>query len=121
MDSIEREDLLARIGAGVAAVEDALAGITDEELDRRPDDPDSWTARQVAHHLADSESMAYVRLRRLIAEDRPLIAAYDEAEWARVLHYDRPVASSIAVFRAVRLASLELLRTLSVSEWRRSG
>ena len=66
----------------------------------------------IAHHLADSEATAYIRLRRLIAEDDPLIVGYDEPEWARRLHYDRPIASSVAVLAAVRAASLELLERL---------
>ena len=37
-----------------------------EDLDRRPADG-GWTAREVVHHLADSEAQAYIRLRRLIA------------------------------------------------------
>ena len=47
---------------------------------------------------------------------RALIAGYDEPEWARRLHYDRPIATSIAVLRAVRAASLELLERLTASE-----
>ena len=43
---------------------------TTSSTERRPS-PMAWTARQVAHHLADSEAMAYIRLRRLIAEDFP--------------------------------------------------
>jgi hypothetical protein len=121
MDRTERTSLLDRYAAGAPAVEDALAGLTDEELDRRPGDPSDWTARQVVHHLADSESMAFIRLRRLIAEDQPAIVGYDEPEWARRLHYDRPVESSLAVLRAVRASSLELLRALSEDEWQRSG
>jgi hypothetical protein len=62
-----------------------------------------------------------VRLRRLIAEDDPLIVGYDEPEYARRLHYDRPVASSLDVLRAVRVASLELLESLTDAEWQRSG
>jgi hypothetical protein len=86
LDETERTHLLDRYATGVAALERALGGLTDEELDRPPADPDEWTARQVAHHLADSESMAYIRLRRLIAVDFPSIAGYDEPEWARRLH-----------------------------------
>src|SRR3989441_6797301 len=97
MDQTERTALLDRYRSGTADVEAALAEITDEELDRAPADADSWTARQVAHHLADSEAMAYIRLRRLIAEDAPVIAGYDEPEWARRLHYDRPLATSLPV------------------------
>ncbi|HLO34663.1 MAG TPA: DinB family protein, partial [Candidatus Deferrimicrobium sp.] len=121
MDQSERTDLIERYRTGTADVEAAVAGITDEELDRPPADPDSWTARQVAHHLADSEAMAYIRLRRLLAENEPVIAGYDEPEWARRLHYDRPIASSLAVLAAVRAASLELMEQLSEDEWTRVG
>ena len=121
MDSTERATLLDRYRTGTAAVEEALAGITDEELDRSPVDSDEWTAREVTHHLADSESMAYIRLRRLIAEDFPSIAGYDEPEWARRLHYDRPIVSSVAILAAVRAGSLELLESLTPDEWTRRG
>ncbi len=117
---LDRAALLDRFRTGFAAVEDALSRITDAELDRRPPSGE-WTAREVAHHLADSEATAYVRLRRLIAEDRPVIHGYDEPEFARRLHYDRPVASSLAVLRAVRQSSLELLESLTAEEWQREG
>ena len=121
MDETERTTLIDRYRTGTADVEDALAGISDDELDRTPADPDEWTARQVAHHLADSEAMAYIRLRRLIAEDSPMIAGYDEPEWARRLHYERPIAASIAVLGAVRAASLDLLERLTDAERDRTG
>jgi hypothetical protein len=117
---VERSQLLDRYRGGFAAVEDALAGITDEELDR-PGPNGGWSARQVAHHLADSEANAFVRLRRLIAEDEPAIIGYDEPEYARRLHYERPVGSSVAVLAAVRAASLELLDSLTPAEWERRG
>jgi len=115
-----RADRLDRYAGAVAAIEAAIAGATDDELDRRPPSG-AWTAREIVHHLADSESMAYIRLRRLIAEDDPQIAGYDEPEWARRLHYERPIAASVAVVRAVRIASLELLRALTPDDWARTG
>jgi predicted NBD/HSP70 family sugar kinase len=120
MSEAERATLLARYRDGADEVSAALEDITDEELDRRPA-PGDWTAREVVHHLADSEATAYVRLRRLIAEDEPLIQGYDEPEYARRLHYDRPIDSSLAVLRAVRQASLDLLESLSETEWARTG
>ena len=116
----DRAALIERYRAGADAAEAALAGATDDDLDRRPADG-GWTARQVAHHLADSETMAYTRLRRLIADDDPIIQGYDEPRWAERLHYERPIAEALAVVRAVRTASLSLLRTLSPSEWERQG
>ncbi len=117
---MDRSALLDRYRAGFADLEDSLAGITDAELDRRPPDG-GWTAREVAHHMADSEARAFIRLRRLIAEDNPTILGYDEPEYARRLHYDRPIASSLAVVEAVRAASLELLESLTPEEWSRTG
>src|SRR4051812_45958086 len=117
----ERATLIEEYRAGGAAVPAALRGITDAELDRRPPGDAEWTAREIVHHLADSESMAYIRLRRLLAEDDPLIQGYDEPEWARRLHYDRPIEPSLAVLAAVRSASVQLLDTLTDAEWHRTG
>ncbi len=50
-----------------------------------------------------------------------MIQGYDEPEYARRLHYDRPIAPSLAVLRAVREASLHLLEALTPAEWDRSG
>lgn len=117
---MDRRSLLDSYRDGYGAVEEALAGISDEELDR-PGAGGGWSARQVVHHLADSEATAFVRLRRLIAEDEPTIQGYDEPEYARRLHYERPIDSSLGVLRGVRAASLELLESLTDDEWGRSG
>lgn len=121
MTPTERRTLLERYRTGTAAVLASLEGADDAELDRAPATADDWTPRQIAHHLADSESMAYIRLRRLIAEDEPIIRAYDEPEWARRLHYDRPIEPSLAVLASVRTASLGLLERLTPDEWARTG
>jgi hypothetical protein len=120
MPDSDRAALLERFASGADDVADAVAGASDDELDRRPPSGE-WTAREIVHHVADSESMAYIRLRRLIAEDQPIIHGYDEPEWARRLHYDRPIETSIAVAHAVRAASLDLLRSLTDEEWARTG
>ncbi len=116
---MDRAQVLARFASGADDVIEALAGATDEDLDRRG--PSGWSSRMVVHHLADSEAMAYIRLRRLIAEDDPVIWGYDEPEWAERLHYDRPIDASLAVLGAVRTASLQLLGSLTADEWTRTG
>lgn len=120
MTVMDRTALLDHYRSALADLDEAVAGITEADLDR-PQASGGWTARQVIHHLADSEAMAYIRLRRLIAEDSPLIRAYDEPEWARRLHYDRPIEASLAVVAAVRASSLQLLESLTPSEWERTG
>ncbi len=120
MDPARRAELIARYRTGADAVDAALAGAGDAELDAVPEDG-GWTARMVVHHLADSESNAYLRVRKLLAEDEPLVQGYDEAAYARRLHYDRPVETSLAVFRAVRASTAELLDRLPDEDWRRAG
>jgi DinB superfamily len=120
VDRERRAELIARFRAGADEVDAALAGAGDAELDTVPPDG-GWTARMVIHHLADSESNSYVRVRTLLAEDEPLIQGYDEGRFARRLHYDRPVETSLAVFRAVRASTGELLDRLEDEDWNRAG
>ncbi len=116
-----RADLIQRYREGPDVLEQAVAGLTDDELDRRPG-PGEWTAREVVHHCADSETMSAIRLRKLLAEDEPLIQGYDEEEWARRLHYgERPIAPSLAAVRSARESSASLLEALDEAEWARTG
>lgn len=120
MERDEREQLIAQYQDGYRVVAEALVKITDEELDARPS-PQAWSARQIVHHLADSEMTAAIRLRLLLAEDRPAIKGYDQDEFARRLHYDRPYEASLELFRAVRASTTELLGCLTEAEWLREG
>ena len=120
MDTEERTKLLAQYRDGYSAVAEALLKITPEELDVRPS-PNAWTAREIVHHLADSEMTSAIRLRRLLAEQAPEIHGYDQEEFARRLHYDRPHETSLELFRYVRLATAELLDRLQPADWLREG
>ena len=87
-------------------------------------DSESWSPRQVIHHMADSEAQSYARLRRLIAEPGTSIQGYDEAIWAEnsTLGYKtEDVKTSIAVIKAVRQASYELLLRITEAELENSG
>ena len=120
MDTDERNALIAQYKDGYSAVAEALVKITPEELDARPS-PNAWTAREIVHHLADSEMTSAIRLRRLLAEQAPEIHGYDQEEFARRLHYERPHHSSLELFRYARLATAELLDCLEPADWLREG
>lgn len=120
MDRQRRADLITRYKDGHRVVAAALAGITEAELDARPA-PGKWSAREIVHHLADSEMTSAIRLRLLIAEERAAIRAYDEAEFARKLHYDRPIASSLLAFEAARGSTGDLLDRMTEADWAKEG
>lgn len=120
MDINTRAALVAQYRAGPQVLADAIAKVPQDRLDVTQQEGE-WTPREIVHHVADSETTSYIRLRRLLAEDRPVIQSYDEMAFARKLHYERPIESSLAVVHAVRNASAELLATLSEAEWQREG
>jgi hypothetical protein len=64
---------------------------------------------------------AAVRLRLLLAQDRPSIQAYDQEAFARRLHYDRPHGASLDAFKAARHATGDLLEAMTEEDWRREG
>jgi len=115
--------LVAQYNLGVAQVQEALRGITPKELDRR--DGDQWSARMVVHHLADSETNSYVRLRRLLGEPAgTTLQGYDEAQWARTPEFGyetRPIDVSLALFVAVRAACSATILDLKPADFDRSG
>lgn len=117
---MDRDALLDRYAGGLDAVTDALDGASTAELDARPADG-GWTAREVVHHLADSEARSMLRLRQLLAEDAPAIEVYDQDRWAATLHYDGPLDEPLAVLRAVRASSLATLRRIGDDDWQRAG
>jgi DinB family protein len=120
MTADDRKKLIAQYKDGYRVVAESLLGLEGDELDVRPK-PGKWSAKEIVHHLADSEMTAAVRARLLIAVDRPQISGYDQDEFARRLHYDRPMEASLEVFKAVRRSTAELLECLSEAEWQREG
>jgi hypothetical protein len=120
MDASTRRTLIDRYKAGYAEIVKALEGADDAALDRRSA-PGTWSPREIVHHLADSEMTSAIRLRRLLAEDNPTIVGYDQDEFARRLHYDRPIASSLEAFRWARVSTAEILDQLAEADWARAG
>jgi len=106
---------------GTRVFGESLEGITDGELDARPG-PEEWSAREVVHHMADSEMTSAVRLRRLIAEDAPTIQGYDQEEYAQRLFYaERPIEASVEAVASARRTTAEVLDRLDEEQWARGG
>jgi len=117
----ERQIGIARYAAGVVEVEKALDGFPPGKLTAHPI-AGKWSAAEIVHHLADSETTAALRLRRLLVEDKSVIQGYDEALFARRLRYnERPIAPSLDAFRAARATTLQVLQLMSDEDWSREG
>jgi hypothetical protein len=121
MDAQRRHELVDRYRAGPAVIREAVAGLGEGGLDDRPADG-GWTPREVVHHTADSEMTSAIRLRRLVAEDEPLIVGYDGDEFASRLHYaERPIEPALDAIAAARATTVQILERLTDEEWGRTG
>lgn len=120
MDVTTRQALIAKYKEGSRVVAEALAGSTEAELDARPA-PGKWSAREITHHLADSEMIAAIRLRMLLAEDEAVIRAYDQKLYAGRLYYHRPIQASLEAFQAARRSTAEILEQMTEAQWTRQG
>src|ERR1044072_6236762 len=117
----ERAELIATYAAGYDKVMNALNGFPAESLGARPI-PGKWSAREIVHHLGDSESFSAGRLRKLLVEDNAVIQGYDQDEYAKKVHHntsDRPPA--LDAFRSARETTTQLLGLMTEDDWKREG
>ncbi len=121
MTSEERQQLIAQYNDGYAEVTRALENFPSGSLTSNFI-PGKWSAAEIVHHLADSETTSAIRLRRLLVEDRPLIQGYDQDAFAAKLHYQRRViAPSLEAFRSARETTAQILDLMTEEDWRREG
>ncbi|UFH52229.1 YfiT family bacillithiol transferase [Spirosoma sp. KNUC1025] len=91
----------------------------DDRLDT-PYRPEGWTIRQLAHHVVDSHTNAYVRTKLALTEQNPRITPYEEAEWAKLADYQLDVAPSLVILSNLHLRWVTVLESLSETELQRT-
>jgi hypothetical protein len=115
------DELLKRYRSGPAAIEAALAECASDRLDRRPA-PDEWSPQEIVHHIADSEIISGGRIRLILSRDRATLVAYDQEALARAMRAEsRPIEGSLAVIKALRQSTADLLETMEPDAWSRVG
>ena len=121
MTSDERQQLIDQYRAGYDEVAQALAGFPADKLTAHPIEG-KWSATEIVHHLADSETTAGLRLRRLLSEDHPLIQGYDQDVYASELKYNqREIGPALDLFRGTRACTAQLFDFMSDADWHREG
>ena len=102
MTQQERAGLIARYGAGVALLKQALAEVPPKAMRWKPA-PDKWSVHEVVVHCADSETNAAMRIRYLVAEDNAVIQGYDQDRWVKACDYEsQSLDLALAQVAAVR-------------------
>ena len=76
----------------------------------------SWSIRQVAHHLADSQIEAFSRIKLALTETIPMVIPYDASAWAKQADYELPMAVSISIIAGIYERTVTLLSSLSTDQ-----
>lgn len=67
--------------------------------------PGKWPVRFLLHHLADSETVLFDRIRRVLSEPRQVLWVFDQDAWAQGLDYSQvPLDISRRIYESVREA-----------------
>ena len=108
--------------AGAAALREAVAGMTREQLIARPV-PGKWSTLEVVCHIADFEPVLADRMKRIIAlGDVPLYLAADENLYVKALKYhDRDVEEELALIEAIRKEMARIIRGLKPEQLQLTG
>src|SRR3989454_3813942 len=121
MTSEDRQQMISTYKAGYEEVLQSLKDFPEQSLTAHPIDG-KWSAAEIVHHLADSETTSALRLRRLLVEDHPLIQGYDQEAFAARLNYNnRDMAPALEAFRSARATTAQLFDLMSEDDWRREG
>lgn len=107
-------EVIERFASAPAKLEEALAGLTDTQLDLTRA-PGKWSVRQTVHHLTDSDASSLVRILMALAESGREFRSnpYSQDRWVEGLDSaHRPVATSVALFTAIRAHVTALVQHL---------
>lgn len=114
-------EFVERYLAGASIPARAIEGLTADELRAFPV-PDTWSIQQIVVHLWESDIVATHRMRRIAAEHRPLLIAYDETAFVRELDYHADDARrSTELFKLNREFTAQWLARLPDAAFDRAG
>jgi hypothetical protein len=110
MNVQERNEKIELYGRGSSLLKAALAEVPQKAMKFKPA-PTEWSVYEIVIHIADSESNAALRARKLIVEPGGTLMGYDQDAWANTLHYhDHNFEDALETTRLVRKTTYELLK-----------
>ncbi len=84
--------------------------------------PEKWSARQILHHLTDSEMVLAYRLRVVLADQNPKMPGFDQNLWSSTLAPEREeLALMKSSFEANRNLTIRLLKKIPAELWEKKG
>ncbi|MFL5244577.1 MAG: DinB family protein [Gemmataceae bacterium] len=113
--------VIERFLQGAEQIRAAIKGLGPQDLHAFPIHG-TWSINQIVVHLLDSDLIATHRMKRIIAENNPLLIGYDETQFAKSLFYDKePLEDVLKLFELNRAQMGRILRQLPDAAFERHG
>jgi len=119
-----QKKILELFKQGPSILENALEGLSDNELDYNPS-KGGWSIRQIIHHIADGDDLWKNCIKIALGNEQAEFTlkwylAFPQTEWAMCWSYEkRSIDTSLALFRVNRDHIIQLLE-YAPDGWARS-
>ncbi len=121
MNQDEVNELIQSFSDGVRQLRVAIAGMPASAFHERPV-AGKWSTHEVICHLVDFEIINADRIKRVIAEESPLLNNAEPDPFAASLAYDcRDTEKELNLIEAIRGHLVVILKSLSLDQWDRIG
>ena len=111
MSSSPSSQLIQAYLDGPSQLRRVVSDLSPQQLKARPV-PGRWSTLEVVCHLVDSEQAWCHRMKRVIAEEKPLVIGYDESRFTAALGYDlRDLEEELVLLEGMR-------RQMAQNSWR---
>ncbi len=114
---MERKEKIENYLNGHQELKDALYKIPQEVWQYKPS-PTEWSVHEIIIHIADSETNACIRLKKIISEPDTVAPNYDQGQWAENLPYHQmSIDLALELLGCLRRQNCELLNLVEDSKW----
>ncbi len=116
------KDLLDALKATPDTLRFLLRDVDREKAASARGGDEGWSVVEVVCHLRDAEEQASERARLMLSENDPVVAGYDQDEWARERNYaGDDLQSALEAFVRFRQEHIAQLEGISPQDWQRTG
>ena len=114
-------EIVEQYSHGADKLRQAIADMGEEELKAVPI-PGKLSTQQVVIHLADAEAAFADRIRRVLAQDNPVLLAWDENRFISRLNYNEQSAmEAVQLIDLTRRQLARVLRAKPDADFERAG
>jgi hypothetical protein len=118
-DAVHCQQWMSKIEELPNTLADLALHLNESDMDKRYR-KGGWSVRQIFHHIADSHTNAFVRLKLALTEEHPTIAPYDENKWAEMADSTMNVAVSLRMIEAVHARMCMIFKSMKPSDFERT-